>query len=187
MRDSLKIALGIILGCAGIAAVIGCGFLAVTLFLGGLVIPPRESELQTVSPIGEIASFDEFEVVVDGYEFSGEYETEFTSNIEPPEGAKFVWIHIRVRNLGETAEYSLSQITDLKLAYLDEELTSKRGNREGYPDYAGGIFTGEKLYPGVELDGWLRFTVPVAAQEEDLEFVLKPWLSGGEHRWRLTK
>lgn len=183
MRTSLRIALGIILGCLGIGAILICGFLALTIYLGNSLFPTDGQGAPTYSVLGESITFDDFVITVDIFEFSDSYETYYQTTRNPPEGGKFAWVHIKVQNLGQTAEYAPST-TDFKLIYFDDEIYAEVGDRRDYPDYTGGVLIGDKIFPEVVNEGWLRFTVPLAAETTDLKIFFNPWGSTGDHMWK---
>ena len=55
--------------------------------------------------------------------------------------------------------------------YAATELKPTYGHRQGYVDYTT---LGTVIFPGQELDGWLRFDVPTTAGLKDMRFVFIP-------------
>ena len=55
--------------------------------------------------------------------------------------------------------------------YAAIELKPIYGHRQGYKEYAT---LGPVIFPEQELDGWLRFDIPVAAELSEMRFVFIP-------------
>lgn len=194
MRDSLKIGLGIIIGVLGLGVCGLCVFVA--LSAGGIALltpflsseqPPSLAEpspTPSPQPIGSEVRHDDLVVTLLEYEFSGPYKNRYDFNEEPTEGAKFLWIHILVRNDGQNASYSPST-SEFSAIYLGKQIDydSFFGNRPGYEQYDAG-----ELFPGISREGWIRFTLPEAAEPGQITVVLKPFDLFGEEfsSWRLT-
>ena len=137
------------------------------------------------SALGESTRFSNFEVTVVAFEFSDSYITKYQSTKYPPIGAKFAWIHIKVQNLGNTAERAPKPF-EFKLIYQDDKIHGEGGSREGHPDYTSEFLTGEEVYPGIVHEGWLRFTVPSAAKRIDVEVLFEPRGSTENHLWYIS-
>jgi hypothetical protein len=198
MRDSLKIALGIIIGVIGtLVLCILCSFLVVIQgsTLLELIMSDTESVddllsaikgTTTVLPeevippftIGESVIHNNYVVTVDAYEFLDEYAHEYRGKTEPPEGAKFAWVHISIKNVGENA-IDGPYASRFKLVYRGERISSSWGGREGFPDYRGG-----EVFPEVMNEGWLGYVVPITTEAVDLEIIFEPDAST-DYIWKL--
>ena len=60
---------------------------------------------------------------------------------------------------------------NFSVLYASTELKPTYGHREGYKDYTTLV---QVIFPGQELDGWLRFDIPTTAEFKDLLFVYLP-------------
>lgn len=197
MRDTLKIGLGIVLGlalCAGLC----CG--GVLLF--GAALPPSGEQMgqaieeifyptpepveeEAISPLGTSCIVEGIKVSVTEYQ-----ERDFVSGgvdweekeirFEPPQGAKFILIHLVVQNAGETAAeppYS----DDFSLIYKNKAV-----------DFAGvplreeaGYHTSwsSEIFPGVVFETWHPYAVPKAADPG--EMVVRFEWRGVRYTWGL--
>lgn len=193
MKDSLKIGQGIIIGVLGLALCAFCAFLALgaggVAFLDALIAPGQGpvSPIQATRsplPVGSEVTHEDFTVALVEYEFSAAYKDEYDIPETPPEGAKFLWIHIVVRNIGQNAAISPSS-SDFSVVYLREQIDVDFvfASRAGYDEYDGG-----QLFPGVVREGWLRFTLPRAAEPSQLTVVFKPFQVFGDdyYSWQLA-
>ena len=193
MKDSLKIALGIIIGVIGVAVCGLCAFVAIgaggLAFLDNLLSSSSESPLQvqariTPQPIGSMVRHEDFEVTLLEYEFSGPYTDEYDLYEEPPLGAKFLWTHIHIRNAGENADYSPVS-SDFTIIHLGKQINSDFlfTGRPGYVQYESG-----KLFPGIVREGWIRFTLPEVSDIDQITVVFNPFDLFDEYfaTWRLS-
>jgi hypothetical protein len=192
MRDSVKIGIGIIIGVVGIVL---CGICAlVTLgvvgvsYLGPLIPTGQPSYLaqDTVSPqsIGTEFIYEEFSIKPIEYEFSGAYTNEYDLHLEPPEGAKFLWIYFIIENVGQSGAISPSNFS-FSLIYLGNQIDADviLSSRSGYKEYDSG-----ELFPGITREGWIRFTLPIAAEADQITIIFKPiQLFGDDYgSWKLS-
>jgi len=69
------------------------------------------------------------------------------------------------------AEITLPDSENFSVLYAESEIKPIYGHRQGYADYTDLAPT---LFPGQELDGWLRFDIPATADLKDLWFVFIP-------------
>jgi len=195
MKDSLKIGLGIVIGVLGVALCALCT--SVAIGAGGLAfldtfLPSSEQPILLVQasatlqpipqPIGSEMRHEDFAVTLLEYEFSGSYRGEYDVDEEPPEGAKFLWVHILVRNVGQNAGDSPSP-SDFSLIHLGEQIGRgfSLGKGPGYEQYDGG-----EIFPGVSREGWLRFTLPKAAEPRQIVVVWEPFLAEEFGSWQLS-
>ncbi len=204
MKNSLKIALGIILGVLGLAT---CGILACLAFgMGGVAllgtilvatstsvgnVPLQPIVRITPSPLpkhaGEYVEYGGMRVALIAYEFSGLYKTAEGGQAQPPEGAKFLWLRIQVENAGQNTEFSPYPY-DLAILYKEEQIDTDLHAFSDRPGYE--FFEREYIYPGVTRSGWIRFTIPLVAQPEDIKVLLDSNARGyflhGDYIWVLA-
>lgn len=183
MRDAVKIGLGIIIGAFGSFTI--CALL---VFGGGLLIslppsapastvgaiPPSDTPTVTAPPstygTGEYVEHGDIRVAVTAYEFSESYQDEFGFEQAPPEGSKFLWIYVRVENIGQNA-VDAPYASNFAIAYEGKQTDADIFivDRPGYETYPGG-----QIFPGVAKEGWIRFTIPSAAKSEDIQVLFTP-------------
>ncbi len=132
--------------------------------------------IPTASSPGNSVSWGNLQVTMDGPEFTDVYETDYGSTRVPPKGGKFLWVHIGLKNTGQV-ETAIPSEENFSVLYASTELKPTYGHRQGYKDYT--TLT-QVIFPGQELDGWLRFDVPLTAEFSDMLFVYLPEsLTGG--------
>jgi hypothetical protein len=186
MKSVLKYALGICLGlilfCLIGAVVIdglfGLLFAPDAPYIDELFDPYELDTSEEIIPplaIGESAIHNGLVISVDAYEVLDEYADEYGRITEPPEGAKFVWVHISVKNVGENA-IDTPYGSRFKLVYQGKRIIELYRDREGYPDYRWW-----ELFPNVEKEGWLGYVVPAAAEAVDL------YVNFNEYIWKLSQ
>jgi hypothetical protein len=79
-------------------------------------------------------------------------------------------VHVALENVGQD-EIRLPEPENFSALYAESEFKPVYGHRQGYQDYSDLSLT---LFPGQEVDAWLRFDIPVAAEIGDLWFVFLP-------------
>jgi hypothetical protein len=107
---------------------------------------------------------------MDQVEITQEYVTEFGPTRNPPEGKKFLWVHIRLKNIGQV-EMDMPVLENYSILYAATEIKPIYGHRSGYAEYTA---LSDTIFPNQELDGWLRFDIPAAAELRELLFVFLP-------------
>lgn len=134
--------------------------------------PPRPTatQLPTPSSPGDSVTWRDLQVSMDQVEITDSFINKFGSQRVPSAGQKFLWVHVTLRNIRKD-EIALPVSENFSILYADSEFKPIYGHRQGYADYAD---LGSTLFPGQELDGWLRFDVPIAAELNDLWFVFLP-------------
>lgn len=140
-------------------------------------VPPQQTAtatevkvLPTPSSPGNSITWDDLQVTMEEFEVTEVYVTDFGSTRFPPQGGKFLWIHIYLLNTGQTdMEVPLSE--HYSVLYAGVELKPTYGHREGYKDYTA---LSPAIFPAQQLDGWLRFDIPATAELKDLLFVFIP-------------
>ena len=130
----------------------------------GTSVPPTPA-----SPNDSIL-WDTLQVTMDQLEITEEYLTDDGSTRIPPAGRKILWVHVRLKNTGQV-EMDVPVVEHFSLLYAAVELKPVYGHRRGYAEYAG---LGPVIFPGQELDGWLRFDIPAAAALSEMRFVFIP-------------
>jgi len=107
---------------------------------------------------------------MDQLEITEEYLTDFGSTRTPPDGKKFLWVHVRLKNTSQV-EMDIPISEHYSILYAAIEIKPIYGHRDGYVDYTTLIST---IFPNQELDGWLRFDIPFTAELKDMRFVFLP-------------
>ena len=134
---------------------------------------PTATEIQvlpTPSSPGDSITWDNLQVAVDQFEVTGEYQTDFGSTRIPPDGGKFLWVHVGLKNTG-SVQMEIPIAEHYSVLYAAAELKPTYGHRDGYTDYTT---LGSLIFPGQSLDGWLRFDIPATAGLNELLFVFLP-------------
>ncbi len=131
---------------------------------------PATTAVPTPSSPGDAMVWRDLQVSMDQVETSDRFDTEFGTQRVPSAGEKFLWVHIRLENVG-TGEIALPPSENFSVLYAESEIKPIYGHRQGYGDYTDLAST---LFPGRELDAWLRFDIPAAADLKDLWFVFLP-------------
>jgi len=126
--------------------------------------------LPTASSPKDTITWDNLQVTMDQLEVTQEYVTDFGSSRVSPEGNKFLWVHIRLKNTGQV-EMDVPLSEHFSILYAAIELKPTYGHRAEYADYTT---LGPVIFPNQELDGWLRFDIPITAELSDLRFVFLP-------------
>jgi len=107
---------------------------------------------------------------MDQLEISADYMTDYGSTRIPPAGQKFLWVHVQLKNVGQTGmDVPVSE--HFSVLYAATELKPTYGHRARYTDYT---VLGPVIFPNQELDGWLRFDIPTTAELKDLRFIFLP-------------
>ena len=114
--------------------------------------------------------WDDLQVTMDQLEITQEYLTDFGSIRIPSAGEKFLWVHIQLKNTGQI-EMDTPVSEHYSILYAATEIKPVYGHRNGYMDYTS---LGLTIFPNQELDGWLRFDIPAAAELRDMRFVFLP-------------
>jgi len=126
--------------------------------------------IPTASSPGDSVVWGNLQVSMDEPEFTDVYKTDYGSTRVPPNGGKFLWVHVGLKNIGPV-ETAIPAAENFSVLYASTELKPTYGHRQGYKDYTTLV---QVIFPGQEQDGWLRFDVPVAAELRDMLFVYLP-------------
>ena len=103
-------------------------------------------------------------------EITEEYLTDYGSTRIPPAGQKILWVNVRLKNIGPI-EMDVPIAEHFSILYAAVEIKPVYGHRQGYAEYAE---LGRVIFPDQELDGWLRFDIPAAAELSEMRFVFIP-------------
>lgn len=187
MRDTVKIAIGIFVGlalCVGAC----CG--GVLLFGATLPAPGEQMEQtmeeifyptpepvveEEISPLGTTCMVEGIEVSVTEYQerdfLSGGVDWEGKEiRREPPEGAKFISIHLVAKNVGEVNSRVPSRIDDFSLIYKGTAMEWSLEDEELKAHVVGWAY---EIYPGVVCEDWNTYQVPKAADPGEMVVRLK--------------
>jgi len=126
--------------------------------------------LPTASSPSDSILWDDLQVTMDQLEITNEYLTDFGSTRTPPDGKKFLWVHVRLKNTSQV-EMDVPVFEHYSILYAAIEIKPIYGHRDGYVDYTT---LGKTIFPIQELDGWLRFDIPSTAGLKDMRFVFLP-------------
>jgi len=81
-----------------------------------------------------------------------------------------MWVHLQLKNVGQ-GEVNTPLLENFSILYAATELKPTYGHRKEYADYSA---LEPVLFPDQEVDGWIRFDIPVMAELKDLRFVFLP-------------
>lgn len=135
--------------------------------------PPTQAPnrpLPTPLAINRGIRYADFQVTMSQAEVTTSYITEYGSVRNPPLGAKFLWVHVFLKNVGQI-EHGLPAIEHYSVLYGSSEFKSIYGHRQGYVDYTT---LKPVVYQGQQVDAWLRFDIPAGAELKDLQFAFIP-------------
>ena len=134
--------------------------------------PTRTPDLPfpTPSSTGDTVLWKTLHVTMDRLEITQEYVTDFGSTRLPPADTKFLWVHLILRNSGQTV-VDLPAAEHFSILYAEVELKPSYGHRQDYTDLTT---LDSSVFPDQTLDGWLRFDIPSTAEVGDLRFVFLP-------------
>ena len=124
----------------------------------------------TPSSPGNSILWDDLQVTMNQLEITEAYINEFGSTRNPPEGKKFLWVRIQLKNTG-SVEMDMPILENFSILYAAIEIKPIYGYRDGFVDFTT---LGSTIFPGQELDGWLRFDIPATAELKDIRFVFIP-------------
>ncbi len=124
----------------------------------------------TPSAPGNPVLWRDLQVSMDQPEITDTFVNEFGSQRVPSAGQKFLWIHLVLENVG-TEEILLPETENFSALYAESEFKPIYGHRREYTDYTD---LGSILFPGQQLDAWLRFDIPAEAELSELWFVFLP-------------
>jgi hypothetical protein len=123
--------------------------------------------LPTPASPGNPIIWRDLQVTIEQVEITDNFVTEYDITRNPPTGAKFMWIQIGLANIGRI-ELDRPLPEHFSVLYAATEIKPSYGHRKGYVEYST---LGPVLFPGQQLDGWVRFDIPATAALKDLRFV----------------
>jgi hypothetical protein len=126
--------------------------------------------LPTPSSPGDPLTWRDLKVIFDQTEITNSFTNEFGSQRVPSAGQNFLWVHVALENIGKD-EVLLPELENFSVLYAESEFKPIYGHRQGYADYTD---LGTTLFPGQEIDAWLRFDIPDTADLTELWFVFLP-------------
>ena len=126
--------------------------------------------LPTPSSPGDSVNWRDLKVSMDQAELTDSFINEFGSQRVPSAGQKFLWVHVILKNVGES-EIRLPAPENFSVLYAESEFKPIYGHRQRYTDFTA---LGSTVFPGQELDAWLRFDIPDTADLQDLWFIFLP-------------
>lgn len=148
--------------------------------IGNTLVPPVPAATQvaatesvirpTPSTPGNSITWESLQVTMDQLEVTQDYVTDFDTKRVPPTGYKFLWVQVRLKNTG-TIEVDVPLLENFSVLSAATELKPTYGHRAEYTDYSA---LEAVIFPGQEMEGWLRFEVPDTADLPDLRFVFLP-------------
>ncbi len=131
---------------------------------------PTGTALPTPASPGDSVVWRDLQVSMDRAEISARFTTEFGTQRVPSAGKQFLWVHVRLENVG-TGEITLPASENFSVLYAESEIKPIYGHRQGYADYTD---LSPTLFPGQAVDAWLRFDIPTTADLNALWFVFLP-------------
>lgn len=107
-------------------------------------------------------------------EITEDFITDFGFTRNPSPGDKFLWIHVLLKNAG-SPEMDTPPAEHFSVLYAAVELKPVYGHRKDHTDYTA---LDALLFPDQQVEAWLRFDIPIAAELKDLRFIFLPESSG---------
>jgi hypothetical protein len=126
--------------------------------------------LPTSAASGDFINWRDIRVGMAQAELTSDFITEFGTIRNPSSGEKFFWAHVQLKNAGQK-EIEVPPPEHFSVLYAATELKPTYGHRKDYADY---MALESAIFPNQQVDAWLRFDVPVAAELKDLRFVFLP-------------
>ncbi len=144
-----------------------------------VTIPPQPTStavqvLPTSSVPGDSILWQGLQVTMAQTEITEDFITDFDTTRIPSVGDKFLWVHVLLKNVGNP-EIHTPPAEHFSVLYAAAEFKPTYGHRKDHTDY---LSLDSLLFPDQEVEAWLRFDVPIAAELKDLRFVFLPESSG---------
>lgn len=134
---------------------------------------PTATEIKvfpTPSSRGDSIIWRDLQLSMDQTEITEGFINEFGSQRVPSAGQKFLWVHVTLKNAGKS-EIGLPAPDHFSVLYAESEFKPAYGHRQGYAEYTA---LGTVIFPNQELDAWIRFDIPTAAELNEMLFVFIP-------------
>jgi hypothetical protein len=119
---------------------------------------------------GDSVTWRDLQMSMEKAEITDSFITEFGSQRGPSVGQKFLWVQVRLKNVGKIG-INIPTPEHFSTLYAKAEFKPTYGHRQGYADYTTLDAT---LFPGQQMDAWLRFDIPIAADLKNLWFLFLP-------------
>jgi hypothetical protein len=132
--------------------------------------PTAIQALPTSSAPGASILWEGLQVTMDQSEITRDFINEFGSVRDPSIGQKFLWVHVQLKNVGKN-EINTPLPENYSILYAESAFKPSYGHRKDHADYTA---LGRVMFPGQEMDAWLRFDIPAVAELKDLRFVFHP-------------
>jgi hypothetical protein len=126
--------------------------------------------LPTSSAPNDSILWQGLQVTMDQAEITDDFITDFGTTRNPSPGDKFLWVQVLLENVGNT-EMDTPPIEHFSALYAAAEFKPTYGHRKDHTDYTS---LDSLLFSNQQVDAWLRFDIPVAAELKDLRFVFLP-------------
>jgi len=186
-----RIAAAIAIGLMILAGLCLCGSLFGLVGEGSPTVTPtpsRAASTSTAAPrkaeavLGQGVRYGELLITPVEYRFLEKYHNRRGSSVEPPRGARFLWVRIVVENVGGYPAWT-PLYHEFRIIYRNEYA------------YDANFYTDnpqmprlpwEQIYPGAQVEGWLMFIVPQAGRPEDFRLVFRTFPKGEVAIWRLS-
>jgi hypothetical protein len=152
---------------------VGCTSSDTVFMPSALPASPSPTEIKilpTPGVPGDPFLWQDLYVSMDSAEITGSFTTEFGTKRMPSAGQKFLWVHIRLDNMGKS-EIALPAAEHFSALYADSEFKPTYGHRQGYADYTA---LTSPLFPGQAVDAWLRFDIPETAELKNIWVIFMP-------------
>jgi len=155
-----------------------------------VTLPPTFTPAATITPTflreGEAWIVDNLAITVSGHELGGCYISEHGSQICPPEGAAYLWVHLSRGNVGDSSDLPIYSCFWVSLLYQGDELqpTWDGDYYPGRPSWSGGGC--KKLYSGNSDEGWVCFEVPAGIDLSQATLYVESYQGPEfEQQWKL--
>ena len=139
--------------------------------------PTPKTELS----LGESVVVGNISFTVVKYEFTDSYEARYPKEKythRPPEGAKYLWVYVKAKNVGELAYYIPGNY-GVDLLYKGEEIMYTSPNwfyeKEMY-------YGGTKIYPDITEEGWILYEVPKGIETSQAKICVEFYPKAGYGR-----
>jgi hypothetical protein len=154
------------------------------------VTPSLTSPVTTATPTplpeGGTWTVDDLAITVLEHEVAGCYTSKYGSEICPPEGAVYLWVHLLRENRGDSSDLPIRSCFWICLFYRGVKL---RPSLDGdhHPERVGWSGGGcGQLYFGKQDEGWVCFEVPAGIDLSEVILHVESYEGPKfEQRWRL--
>lgn len=202
LKDVVKIAVGIVVGFGCIGAIC-LGLLLTGAITCGLTAPSPEEVIEEAEkelfptptpfiaeqaeflPLGQSIVVENVEVSVSKYEVTDSLASQYEWEAQPEDGAKFLWLYVSSKNVGQVEEY-LPSAGAFELLYKGTEIMPH--------SWPGGMLEDREqyewasVYPDYGREGWILYEVPLGADPSEITVRMTHTLDFWEHEywfWRL--